>query len=244
MARERFIYPEIWSSESFLQLSIHARFLWLALITLADDVGRGRAAPILLKARVFPVDQVELDQISRHLSEISGKGMIRLYEVEGNHYYDIPNWSKYQHLKYAKESKLPSNPENSPQIGPKLDPNFAYVGLRRDTLRLSPPTPSPGGEREQSAPPAPEDAGTEAAWKAAVRLIPKFQLGIKSPTAYVRAARKDTADPFEAFPWLREAMSGGSKDKTCPGCGRPWDSVSKKTGASICLDCERKGTKP
>ena len=56
MSRQRFIYPEMFSSEDFLSLPLGGRLLFIGLITFADDYGRGRGSHTVIKAQVFPTD--------------------------------------------------------------------------------------------------------------------------------------------------------------------------------------------
>lgn len=56
MARRRMIVPEIWQSESFAQLSILAKLVFIGLFSNADDEGRGIANPVYIKSILFPYD--------------------------------------------------------------------------------------------------------------------------------------------------------------------------------------------
>ena len=50
------IVPEIWQSESFAQLSILAKLVFIGLFSNADDEGRGIANPVYIKSILFPYD--------------------------------------------------------------------------------------------------------------------------------------------------------------------------------------------
>ena len=108
MSRERMIYPEIWDSEDFMSLSLEARILWLGLITLADDHGKGKFSPKLWGKKVFHgCSKVVQSSISKYAYEISQKGMVLFHELAGHLYYYIPKWDLYQKLKYKKRSFIP-----------------------------------------------------------------------------------------------------------------------------------------
>lgn len=56
MARIRTIKPEFWTSQTLGSVSPRARLLFLALISTADDHGRGGAVPKVLARTLFPFD--------------------------------------------------------------------------------------------------------------------------------------------------------------------------------------------
>jgi hypothetical protein len=109
MSRERFIDPQIWTSEQVMACSPMARLMFIGIITTADDEGRRTGGAKALKAAIYPSDDVTASQISRWRQEIADAGLIRIYAAERYpEVIDIPNWSAYQKLKYVKPSKLPT----------------------------------------------------------------------------------------------------------------------------------------
>lgn len=139
MARERFIYPDIWSSPSFLKLTETAQLLWIGLFSTADDYGRGQGEPMSLAGRFFPTRGYTQAKMEAIITEVSAFGMVRFYEVENNLYYDIPKWEGYQRLRYRKASHVPLFAENSRKFTDTFatvtEKRSANVTLRRDTLR-------------------------------------------------------------------------------------------------------------
>lgn len=107
MARIRTIKPEFPQSESVGKLSRDARLLFIQLWTIADDLGRARAAHRLLASQLYPYDDDALKKIGGWLSELDENGFIRLYTYENKQYLDIPSWSKHQRIDNAGKSQLP-----------------------------------------------------------------------------------------------------------------------------------------
>lgn len=108
MAKRRMIHDCIWSSEDVAELTMRQRLLWVGLITTADDQGRGRAHPGLVRASVFPFDVITQDEIGEDLAAIEVAGMVLLYEVDGSDYYQITNWWEYQSPQWATPSDYPA----------------------------------------------------------------------------------------------------------------------------------------
>jgi hypothetical protein len=108
MTKRRMIHDCIWQSESFAALDYRQRCLWIGLITTADDQGRGRAHPGLLRAAIFPFDSIALDEIRADLEVLAQSGMALVYQVEGKVYYQVVNWWEYQTPQWAGPSDYPS----------------------------------------------------------------------------------------------------------------------------------------
>lgn len=64
MARKRMIEPDIWSDEGFIELSERGRLMFAGLITQADDEGRGTGSARSIKAKIFPADEIHVDEIT------------------------------------------------------------------------------------------------------------------------------------------------------------------------------------
>lgn len=129
MARKRMISPEIWESQSFGELSILAKLLFIGMISQADDDGKGILSAQLLKSRILPFDELRIADVDKALNEIGHnvsvaqsadtdkalnerghKLSVVFYEVEGKHYYLFENWRKWQKINRPIPSKLPNPP--------------------------------------------------------------------------------------------------------------------------------------
>ena len=108
MARIRSIRPEFWSDAKVGKLSLAARLLFIALWNFADDEGYGRALPKELAGFAFPHDDdMDSSRIRRVLGELSEKALVTVYEVSGEAYYYVNNWSKHQKVDRPTRSKIP-----------------------------------------------------------------------------------------------------------------------------------------
>jgi len=107
----RMIKETIRTSKSVNGLSDFLFRVWLYLITYADDYGRGSADPELLKGLVFPRRRELTEQaLGEAMQELSSRGLIVLYEAEGEPYFLFPNWSEHQRIQ-TKRSKFPEPPQ-------------------------------------------------------------------------------------------------------------------------------------
>lgn len=108
----RIIKEAILTSETAGSLDDFSWRLLVSLICLADDYGRGRANPAIIKGQAFPLrDNVTKEQIEESLKEIQKSGTIIVYQVEGAKYYYFPKWEKHQTIR-AKTSRYP-DPANA-----------------------------------------------------------------------------------------------------------------------------------
>lgn len=111
MARKRMLSPDIWESESFSSLTDLGKIVFIGLISLSDDEGRGKANPSYIKSMLFPYDaNRRVADIKSALEEIARCMSTQFYNVNGNDYYFLTNWGKWQKIDRPSKSKLPSPP--------------------------------------------------------------------------------------------------------------------------------------
>lgn len=110
--RIRSIKPEWMEDERLLMAGLPARTLSVCLILLADDYGNGRGNAELLRARAMPSETQDLfDAAYKRLVEI---GFVDVYEVRGQTYFHIRNWSKHQRVdKPGKPMVPPPEPDEA-----------------------------------------------------------------------------------------------------------------------------------
>jgi|LSQX01.2.fsa_nt_gb hypothetical protein len=111
MARKRMISPEFWRDEKVAELTTTERLLWIGLWTTSDDEGVGRANYKLIKADLFPYDDMNEGEVERGMAKIEALGMIQIYTVNGYDYYYIPNFLKHQTISRPTKSNLPKPPQ-------------------------------------------------------------------------------------------------------------------------------------
>ena len=111
----RVIKESIWASEKISSLSDFEFRVWVALITLADDAGRGDARPAIIKGRAFPLrDGVTNKNVESAVRKLASSSCITLYTVGGRCYYCFPTWNKHQRIRDCKP-KYPG-PEESDNL--------------------------------------------------------------------------------------------------------------------------------
>ena len=109
MARKRMIDPSFWTDEKLgEQCSVAERLLFMGLISNADDEGRGRANPKLLLSMIFPYDDMRLSDFKNSLAKLASLELIRLYQAEGQQYFSVVHFSKYQTVNRPTPSEIPA----------------------------------------------------------------------------------------------------------------------------------------
>jgi len=102
------IDPAFWESHTVAKLGRCARLTFIGLFSNADDQGRMKAHPALLRSRLYPYDDISIADIEEELQGIAATGAIQLYEVAGARYLQITGWWKYQHPRWAWPSDIPA----------------------------------------------------------------------------------------------------------------------------------------
>lgn len=117
MARIRSIKPEFWTDEKVCSLARPVRLTFLGIISaMADDEGRLKGDPRLVKAAVYPLDDdVDAATVRSHLEDLASARLIQRYRVNGEDYIQVVNWKKHQRIDKPTASRLPAPP---PDAGP------------------------------------------------------------------------------------------------------------------------------
>lgn len=173
MARIRTIKPSFFNSEDVSELPLRARLTWIGLWTHCDDQGRTKDNVKLIKAAVWPLDNVSLRDVEEDLATLADHGRIVRYQVGGRRYLAVVNWHEHQKINKPTPSRIPPPPKDG---GPP--PNPDPEGLTEDSGS------TPGEVTEPSGKP-PEGKGREG----------KGEEGI-SPRARVREATRWLRDRY------------------------------------------------
>lgn len=96
MARRRMIDPNFWQSEDVAKLNIRQRLLFVGLFSNADDEGKLRGNPAFVRSLIFPYEDISISDIEDDLNIIEKVASLSQYEVEGNKYIKLINWTKFQ----------------------------------------------------------------------------------------------------------------------------------------------------
>ena len=135
MARKRMLSPEIWESESFSSLSDLGKILFIGLISLSDDEGRGKANPNYIKSMLFPYDENRrVAEVKSALKEIARCTSTQFYNVNGNDYYCLTSWEKWQKIDKPSKSKLPAPPMCG--VGGELNSNTQFDECSTNVRRM------------------------------------------------------------------------------------------------------------
>jgi hypothetical protein len=74
------INAEMWEDEFFTSLTVFERLLWVGLIAAcADDQGRLKDNASLIRSKVFPLDDIAINDIDSALHSIQAAGKIARY---------------------------------------------------------------------------------------------------------------------------------------------------------------------
>jgi len=130
MARIRTIKPDFFTSDTVSALPLRARLTWLGLWTHCDDHGRCRDSVKLIKAAVWPLDDVSLQEIETDLNTLADRRVILRYSVDGKNYLAVTGWTEHQKVNRPTPSKIPA-----PRIGVIPPPSSVktHGGLTEDS---------------------------------------------------------------------------------------------------------------
>lgn len=143
MPRIRSIKPSFFQSDDVSALPLRARLTWIGLWTHCDDAGRTKDHARLIKAAIWPLDPVSLADIEEDLSTLAGHGRIVRYEVGGQRYLAITNWSVHQSINRPTPSRIPEPPVNG------------HAQLTEHSFGEGKGKEGKGGDAREEAPPEP-----------------------------------------------------------------------------------------
>lgn len=150
MPRIRTIKPEFFTSEDVSALPLRARLTWIGMWTHCDDHGRTKDAVRLIKAAVWPLDDVSLADVEDDLVTLAAGGRIVRYEVDGKGLLAVVNWHVHQKISNPSKARFPAPPRPVNPTDPEAQ------GYCKECASESPGTfPEPsvrihGGLREAS----------------------------------------------------------------------------------------------
>ena len=110
MPNRRMIHASIWQDEDIAGLTDRQQLLFIGLFSNADDQGRLKGHPMLVKSLVFPFRDIPPKDILADLDSILAAASILRYEVGGKQYLQFEKWWTFQRHQWAKPSPLPAPP--------------------------------------------------------------------------------------------------------------------------------------
>lgn len=124
MARQRFIWPDIWTDPTVARLEPLAMLLFIGCFSNADDDGRLLGDAAYLKSTVFPYQPLTVEEVEKcRDAMLSQCPTIERYDVQGLTYLAFKRWTAHQKPKYPKPSKLPPPPGFKKRRRPRLSQN-------------------------------------------------------------------------------------------------------------------------
>ncbi len=149
--RIRSIKPELLDDAVTAGLSHVAFRLFVAAIVLADDYGNLRLEPGWVRGQVFWAQDVPLADVAAALDELGP--LILGYEVNGQRYGSIRNWSKHQKVSHPGKPRVPGPRETLAKLSG--DPPESLVPDLRSPIPITDPDQgSWTGERTDPPPPS------------------------------------------------------------------------------------------
>jgi hypothetical protein len=181
MSRIRSIHPGLWTDEAFMSLSAFARLLYIGLWNEAFDDGVFEWKPLTIKAKIFPVDAVDVKAL---LAEIVAAGSIREGAGTGKQYGLIRNFRLYQRPKKPNSSGL-LQPQDHEYVG--LVPNQSGTG---DELR--PQMEDEGGEKDEGVAKPTASSARATRWPKGQKVPDDWKTWAKASFPSVEAYRLTT----------------------------------------------------
>ena len=96
MARNRMIKPKFWDDTKIGRLTRDARLLYIGLWNFSDDIGIVIGDSVWLKSKIFPYDQIQIQQFEKWMNELVINGFICLLSYEGERFIYLPNFTRHQ----------------------------------------------------------------------------------------------------------------------------------------------------
>lgn len=111
MTRRRYVTPETFGREDLLSLPPAVRLTEVGMRMYADDEGRERMTPALLRASLYPLNPEITDEaITDHLLQLDAAGCIVIYDASGRTYYAMTDWPTVDRPTRSKHPEPPAEP--------------------------------------------------------------------------------------------------------------------------------------
>jgi len=199
----RIIKDSLLTSEKIADLTDFEFRLWVSMILLVDDAGRGDARPAIIRGRAFPLrERVTLKDIETAVHGLAAKGCVDLYTVGGRPYFWFPTWSDHQRIrevkpKYPAPEDADALPQSAAVCGNPPQSAASCRELRPESESNPNPNPNPNPTPTRTGA---RGAAFDAFWAAYPRKVGKQE------------ARKAWEKvPVEAFPRIVPAIEAQKK---------------------------------
>lgn len=102
MARKRMIDPKFWSDDKIIELEPLSRLCFIGLWNFSDDTGVHKYNAKMIKAEIFPADEMPIKQIDMILTDLINCGLIEV--SDDNSLIRMKNWNMYQTINRPQPS--------------------------------------------------------------------------------------------------------------------------------------------
>lgn len=96
MARIRTVKPKFFDDLKIGKLTRDARLVYIGLWVFADDCGVVIGNMVWLKSKIFPYDQIQVQQFEKWIKELEIIGFIYLFSYQGEEFIYLPTFSRHQ----------------------------------------------------------------------------------------------------------------------------------------------------
>lgn len=104
MARIRTIKPDFWTDEKLTECSLTARLLFIGTWNFADDNGNLDRSSKQIKARIFPIDNIDCEPL---IQELIAQGLLIEYSINDKKYLHIQGFAKHQVINRPSKPSCP-----------------------------------------------------------------------------------------------------------------------------------------
>jgi len=125
-------------SEAAGLLGLAAQRIFEMLILEADDFGRGRYLPSVLRMKAFlstpgVIEEVTDAQVEEWIKIMADEGAVEIYDVNGQKYYSLTGWQHYQRGNWRpKLSNIPPpNGISTPEVSDTKRNKSEVVGVTK-----------------------------------------------------------------------------------------------------------------
>ena len=104
MARKRMIDPKFWSDDKVIELNPITRLCFIGLWNFCDDNGVHRNNPKVVKAEIFPADEIPIKKVEAMIESLRQCGLISI--SESGDLIKVKGWKMYQKINRPQPSTL------------------------------------------------------------------------------------------------------------------------------------------
>ena len=108
--RRRMLNPDFFTDPDIVTLNPYGRLFYQGLWCVADDSGCFELNALLLKMKIFPGDNIPLEDIEGYIDILINKKKLITYQANDKEYAWIKNFHKHQKLDKPSPPKVPLPP--------------------------------------------------------------------------------------------------------------------------------------